>query len=150
MGKMSPDRLNSTGAMLMTDDKNTPLPQGPVMTTAEVMEWLGISRAALMSRIQSKDIPASRIGSEYRLWRPLLLQRLFGDEEVVELGRDVITPADLADYLQLNTATVRQRIADGSIPATKIGSSYRIRWPKIRARLEAGEDFLPTPSDTPG
>ena len=56
---------------------------------------------------------------------------------------DVITTAQLGEILQLSAESIRARIDDGSIPASKIGKHYRIYWPTIRARLEAGEDFAP-------
>lgn len=127
----------------MSDHANPGDPVNPVMTSAEVMEWLGISRPVLAAQIQAHEIPVSRIGSDYRFWRPSLLRTFFSQEEIVEPGRDVITPTDLAEHLRMSKATVRQRIADGSIPAHRIGNTYRIWWPTIRAKLEAGEDFSP-------
>ena len=61
---------------------------------------------------------------------------------------DVITTAQLGEILQLSAESIRARIEDGSIPASKIGNHYRIYWPTIRARLEAGEDFVPQARDT--
>lgn len=130
----------------MTDDTTTDPVAGHVMTTSEVMTWLGLSRPALVAQIQAGDVPASRIGGEYRFWRPTLLRQFFGQEQAVEPGRDVITPDDLAERLRLSAQTVRSRIADGSIPASKFGNQWRIWWPTILGRLEKGEDFPPTPA----
>lgn len=126
----------------MTDEDMLASPTpGAVMTSSEVMKWLSISRPTLTAQLQAGELPASRIGSEYRFWRPLLLRRLFGQHEAPEPGPDVITPTDLAKFLRITPATVRARIADGSFPASKIGGTFRIWRPAIIATLEAGEDF---------
>lgn len=117
-----------------------------IMTTNEVASWLSVSVAHLNRQAQAGVIPSSRIGGERRFWRPLLLVKLFPQEPVMGLDDepDVLTPDELAAALRVTPQTVSRRIQDGSIPASKIGSIYRIYWPTIRARLEAGEDFLPT------
>jgi len=121
-------------------------PEARVMTRSEVASWLATSVPTLMARVQAGDIPASRIGGEWRFWRPLLKSRLFSQEAPVQADRhepDVITTAQLGEILQLGAESIRARIEDGSIPASKIGNQYRIYWPTIRARLESGEDFAP-------
>ena len=120
-------------------------PDGRVMTRSEVASWLAMSVPTLMARVRAGDVPASRIGGEWRFWRPTLESRLFSQEATVEAHReaDVITTAQLGELLQLSAESIRARIEDGSIPASKIGNHYRIFWPTIRARLAAGEDFVP-------
>jgi len=49
--------------------------------------------------------------------------------------QDIMTPEQVADYLQLNTDTIYRLIRSRKLPAAKIGRSYRI--PK-----EDLEDFL--------
>jgi excisionase family DNA binding protein len=56
--------------------------------------------------------------------------------------RDIMTPEQVADLLQLNTATVYRLIRDKKLAAAKIGRAYRIR----RADVEA---FLLANSTTP-
>ena len=127
-----------------------------IMTTSEVAAWLSLSVPTLMSRVRAGEIPASRIGAEWRFWRPTLEVRLFAQGPAAESGDDqaeVLTTAQLADRLRLTGETVRARIEDGSIPASRIGNQFRIFWPTIRGRLEAGEDFTPaqrTSSAPPG
>lgn len=108
--------------------------------------WLVLSVPTLMARVRAGDIPASRIGAEWRFWRPTLQAHLFAqlaDAAAYRDEADIITTAQLAHRLQLTGETVRARIEDGSIPATKIGNQFRIFWPVIRARLAAGENFTP-------
>lgn len=127
----------------MTADANPAITSGMVMTIPEVMEWLKLGRSALATQITEGGIPVSRIGGEYRFWRPLLLRQIFGKELRAEAGPDVITPAELAVTLRLTYETVRARLMDGSIPARRIGSTYRIWWPEVREYLETGQDFVP-------
>ena len=56
--------------------------------------------------------------------------------------RDVMTPEQVADYLQLNTDTVYRLIRDHQLAASKIGRAYRI--PK-----EDVETFLLSHSSRP-
>lgn len=41
--------------------------------------------------------------------------------------REVMTPKQVADYLQLHVMTIYRHIHDGRLPATKIGNRYRIK-----------------------
>lgn len=41
--------------------------------------------------------------------------------------KDVMTPKQVADYLQLHLTTVYRHINQGKIPAAKIGGRYRIK-----------------------
>jgi len=40
---------------------------------------------------------------------------------------DVMTPQQVADYLQLHVMTIYRHIHDGRLPATKIGGRYRLK-----------------------
>lgn len=131
----------------MTDPHDPPVARDErIMTRTEVASWLALSLPTLMARVRDGDIPASRIGAEWRFWRPTLRSRLFPQEAPAEPDRheaEILTTAQLAELLQLTGETVRARIEDGSIPASRIGNHWRIYWPAIRARLEAGENFTP-------
>ena len=48
------------------------------------------------------------------------------EDLVVEL-RDVMTPKQVAEYLQLHPMTIYRYIGSGKIPAAKIGGRYRIK-----------------------
>ena len=41
--------------------------------------------------------------------------------------RDLMTPKQVAEYLQLHVMTIYRYINKGRIPAVKIGSQYRIK-----------------------
>jgi excisionase family DNA binding protein len=41
--------------------------------------------------------------------------------------RDVMTPKQVAEYLQLHPMTIYRYINNGKIPAAKIGGRYRIK-----------------------
>lgn len=133
----------------MTDPSDSPdAADDRVMTRNEVAAWLTLSLPTLMAHIRDGVIPASQIGGEWRFWRPALLTRLFPQQAPPAPDRhehdvEVITTAQLGKLLRLTGETVRARIDDGSIPASKIGNHWRIYWPTIRARLQAGENFTP-------
>ena len=42
-------------------------------------------------------------------------------------SRDVMTPKQVAEYLQLHPMTIYRYIRQGKIPAAKIGRRYRIK-----------------------
>ena len=135
----------------MTDPHDPPAARDErIMTRTEVASWLALSIPTLMARVREGKIPASRIGAEWRFWKPAVRSRLFPQEAPMEPHRadlEVLTTAQLAEILQFTGETVRARIEDGSIPASKTGNQWRVYWPAIRARLEAGENF--TPRDEP-
>lgn len=129
----------------MTDPLDPATPADDrIMTRTEVASWLALSLPTLMTLVRKGEIPASRIGGEWRFWRPTLRSHLFPRDAPPEPQRhepEIITIAELAHTLQLTGETVRARIEDGSIPATRIGNRWRIHWPTIHARLEAGDNF---------
>lgn len=50
-----------------------------------------------------------------------------GSKRMMErLAGIVMTPEDVAIYLQISEKTVIRRIVDGTIPAKRLGSKYRI------------------------
>lgn len=125
-------------------------PDPRILMTSEVAAWLSLTEPTITQHIHNGLIPASRLGSEWRFWRPSLLARLFPEAEPVsvdedEEGPDIITIEQLAERLQLSVPTIRLRIDDGSLPASRIGKTWRIYWPTIKDRLVRGENFDPPP-----
>jgi excisionase family DNA binding protein len=51
----------------------------------------------------------------------------------MEAVKDIMTPEQVADYLQLNKDTVYRYIREGKLFASKLGRSYRV--PKINVDL---------------
>lgn len=51
--------------------------------------------------------------------------------------QDIMTPEQVADYLQMNTDTIYRLIRSHKLPAAKIGRSYRIPKEDIDAFLVA-------------
>lgn len=128
--------------MSADDDKFSDDPR--IMSTHEVAQWLSTTASTLLAQVHAGTIPSSRIGAEFRYWRPLLTRTLFGESEPPMPEYDVpevLTAAQLAQKLQIGVATIRRRATDGSIPATRIGNDFRFYWPAIRRRLENGESF---------
>jgi excisionase family DNA binding protein len=121
-----------------------------ILTTKQAAELIKTTEAYVIRSIGRGVMPASRIGSEWRYWKPLILARILRTTDPTPSATpddaeppDVVTAAELAVLLQLGAHTVGQRIADGSIPAAKVGKRWLIHWPTIRGTLEQGEDFTP-------
>ncbi len=121
-----------------------------ILTTKEVAELIKASEAYVIRGVNSGSIPASRIGSEWRYWKPLVLARVLSTTSdltvsgsLVTQGPDVVTAVELGQLLRMTAHTVSKRIADGSIPARKVGKGWRCHWPTIRSVLEQGQDFTP-------
>ena len=55
----------------------------------------------------------------------------------MSLTRDVLTPQEVAEYLQLTPETVYRYIRDGKLVASKMGRQYRIRKQSIELFLLA-------------
>lgn len=53
--------------------------------------------------------------------------------QAVERPREIMTPDQVAEYLQINRETVYRYIRDGKLSASKLGRSYRI--PKANVDL---------------
>jgi len=56
--------------------------------------------------------------------------------------RDIMTPKQVAEYLQLHRMTIYRYISEGKIPAAKIGGRYRIKREaveKLLAEINAEE-----------
>ena len=49
----------------------------------------------------------------------------------IERARDIMTPEQAADYLQVNRETVYRYIREGKLVASRIGRTYRISRPDI-------------------
>jgi len=59
-----------------------------------------------------------------RVWRAVAVPNLMTTQTP-----DILTPAEAAQYLRLSRRTVRQMAARGTIPAKRIGKSWRfLRW----------------------
>lgn len=120
-----------------------------ILTTRQVTELLKTSESFVMRGVHQGTIPASRIGFEWRYWRPLVLVRvLHAPEPTADPATEcepaeVLTAAELAALFTMSPHTMSARIADGSIPARKVGKGWRIHWPTVRGRLERGESFDP-------
>lgn len=120
-----------------------------ILTTKETADLIKASEAYVIRGIRSGLIPASRIGSEWRYWKPLVLTQVLSTSDLTTPSDssitepDVVTATELAVLLRMTPHTVSRRIADGSIPARKVGKGWRCHWPTVRSVLEKGQDFTP-------
>jgi excisionase family DNA binding protein len=58
---------------------------------------------------------------------------------------DLLTPEQVASYLQVDRGTVYRYIRDGRLAASKLGRTYRVSWESVRLLLWATrtQDDLP-------
>jgi len=56
---------------------------------------------------------------------------------------------EVATYLGVSQGTVRRRIKDGTLPATKIGKQIRIKWCDVDVLVTGGK-VIPDPNDQQG
>ena len=56
---------------------------------------------------------------------------------------DVVTVADIARILKLNSQTVRNWIAGGSLPAMHVGRRVRVRWGDVEAMMKPAGPAIP-------
>jgi excisionase family DNA binding protein len=55
----------------------------------------------------------------------------------MERERDILTPDQVAEYLQVNRETVYRYIRNGKLPASRLGRSYRITRRNVDVLLRA-------------
>lgn len=114
-----------------------------VLTTDLVAALLKLAPHTVIRHVQRGIIPASRLGGEYRYWRPLVREEVVGadPEPDSDTEPDVLTVDQLAGRLKLTPATIVLRIEDQSIKAHKVGKVWRILWAPILRTLSKGDDF---------
>ncbi len=59
---------------------------------------------------------------------------------------DLMTPAQVAEYLQLHKLTIYKYIRDGRLPAARIGRSFRILKADVERLIEQGKEGALAPS----
>lgn len=116
-----------------------------VLDIASTADLLGLSRASTYRAVRAGELPAWRVGKQWRLWRPAVLRAVGGPE--VEDAHPLHPPADpqlvdratLAEMLGLAPATCSALLRDGTIPSRTLGGAVRIWWPTVRHLMIDGE-----------
>lgn len=102
------------------------------------------------------DIPATRIGAQWRIYTPSLLAAVLDPaaarQATPALPPDwqepgIVTSEELADLLGLPTGTLKILLNQGRIPAGKGGGRWRAYWPAILAKIAAGQPLTDLPED---
>ncbi|MFQ5814320.1 MAG: helix-turn-helix domain-containing protein, partial [Anaerolineae bacterium] len=62
---------------------------------------------------------------------------------------EIMTVAELAEYLRVNEATVYRLAQEGQIPGMKVGRQWRFKKDAIDRLLEEGADLAPEAEKAP-
>lgn len=112
-----------------------------IPATAQV---LSLSKSSTYRVVRSGEIPAWRLGQQWRLWRPAVLRALAGPEVEEQHplhpagDPELIDPATLADLLDIAPQTCLLLLREGAIPSRRVGASIRIWWPSVRQLMIDG------------
>lgn len=105
------------------------------ISTADLAKFLGISRVAVLKRIQKGQIPAIKIGRSYGIPETVLHEhfpeyrsRLLDDQIYVSVMQ-------AAEILNVTRSAISKRIERGQLPAKRVGRHYVINRADIDAHL---------------
>jgi len=95
------------------------------------------------------EVPGTRVGGQWRFWKPALLTRVAGADAAAHALGDyhpsddpgVVDIHELADLLGLSEGRLSLLLRQGDVPATKVGRQWRAYWPAIRDRIAAGQSL---------
>lgn len=110
---------------------------------------LSLSKTSTYRVVRSGEIPAWRVGKQWRLWRPAVLLAVGGPE--VERDHPMYPKGDpelidrfaLAELIDLAPATCLLLLRNGTIPSRRVGASTRIWWPNVRQLMIDGAQSDP-------
>lgn len=117
-----------------------------VLDIPETAALLSLSKSSTYRAVRAGEIPAWRLGSQWRLWRPAVLRAVGGDAVEDEHPMipaeepQVIDRAELATLLDITPQTCLTLIRQGLIPSRRVGGTYRIYWPSIRQMMIDGSN----------
>lgn len=115
-----------------------------VLDIPSAAELLALSKSSTYRLVRRAEIPAWRLGQQWRLWRPAVLQVVAGPD--AEEQHPMYPPDDpelidrvtLGELLDISPETCRMLLRDGTIPSRRVGASTRIWWPTIRQLMIDG------------
>lgn len=115
-----------------------------VLDIPQAAALLSLSKSTTYRAVRSGEIPAWRLGSQWRLWRPAVLRAVGGEDAEDEHPLipvdepQVLDRAELARLLDIAPQTCLTLIRQGVIPSRRVGGSYRIYWPSVRQKMIDG------------
>lgn len=105
---------------------------------------LAVGKPSVYRLVRAGDVPAWRLGGQWRMWRPAILRAVAGPEveqqhPMTPAGDpEMISASTLAELLDISLPTCHALINDGTIPARKVGATTRIWWPSVRQLMIDG------------
>lgn len=107
-----------------------------ILTLQGAAELLGVNAQTVRRRILAGELPAGKVASEWRLWRPALMEILTGQAQPLALEEQTLGTEEFAQRVGLSGQAVRRNVRTGVIPAARIGGTWRIYWPTIVHSLQ--------------
>lgn len=115
-----------------------------VLDIPAAAELLAVSKPSVYRLVRAGGVPAWRLGGQWRMWRPAILQAIAGPEAeeqhpmIPADDPELINAGTLADLLDISLPTCHALINDGTIPSRKVGQTTRVWWPSVRQLMIDG------------
>lgn len=97
------------------------------LSTAELARILGISRVAVLKRIQKGSIPAVKIGRGYAIPESVVIEQFPKYKTLLPVGQEYVSVLEAARILGVSRSAVSKRIERGCIEVKRVGRRYVIR-----------------------
>lgn len=115
-----------------------------VLDIPATAKLLAVSKPSVYRLVRAGEVPAWRLGGQWRMWRPAVLRAVAGPEAedqhpmVPEGDPELLDTHALADLLDISVPTCHTLLGDGTIPSRRVGSRVRIWWPAVRQLMIDG------------
>lgn len=122
-----------------------------VLTVQSAAELAAVDVTTLRRSLAHGQMPGARLGRNWRLWRPALLEAVGAAQPPPSTVTvpEVVTLADLGVLLGISKPTLISLAAGGHLPARKVGALWRVHWPSIVAMMATPHSELPSPPPAP-
>lgn len=115
-----------------------------VLDIPATAQLLALSKSSTYRLVRSGEVPAWRLGQQWRLWRPAVLRVVAGDEAEAQHPMhpandpELIDSKTLGELLDIAPQTCQMLLREGKIPSRRVGASIRIWWPSVRQLMIDG------------
>lgn len=117
-----------------------------VLDIPATAQLLALSKSSTYRLVRSGELPAWRLGQQWRLWRPAVLRTVVGEEAgsqhpmYPDADPELIDSKTLGDLLNIAPQTCQMLLREGKIPSRRVGASTRIWWPTVRQLMIDGAE----------
>lgn len=104
-----------------------------------VAQMLGVTPRTVVAWTKEGRVPGVRLGDRWRYWTPAVTASMSSQlMPEPDPEREIISVADLAQYLDLAPNSVRVMVREKRIPANKVGRLWMVPWAQVRDAIAAG------------